>query len=941
MGEYAALIISGALALEDALSVVANRARLMIEHCALDLSGMVACKFSSSKADALIAGDVLFSGLNVACINSENACVISGPLSQLAAFQKTCLSQGHKTQRLDVPYGFHSKAMDPIIKPLNDLGSSVLWSSPSIPVASNVFGRFFDPEDFGPDYFARHAREPVRFLDIIEHLRIKGALGESVCIEVGPHPTTLPMMQNMVGSLCHSFPSMQKGGDPWHSLYAILSYLFKNQDKIAWRQVYEPNMKIVDLPGHPLAGTPFVVPYKEHSSSELSCEKTSTAYVKTGFTLLPRQLASSSSSEQTSFIFETDMAILGPHIAGHNVGGTAICPASVLFELVIEAARAAVPNCTDLLLVGQDMSFSNPLILDHNNNSQIVRVLLTGPRPQPGIPADLKVAIKLFQNEKETECCCVTISMRDPSEVRQGLRKDTALVKRQQRHLATGHKSHNTFQRKLLYKRIFTRVVTYSAEYQSLTEFSLSDSNDEGIGSFKLPPTSREDACLIPPVFTDTLLHAAGFAANLSVASDEICICSHVGLVEVLDGINFTNDFTVYCNLFDNSDGVIVADTIALDLNGEAVAAVRGIEFKKIRLVSFQKLIQKASTRSTKSTDHSEKAFLPSSGLGTGNLDSATASLVTSPSAVDTRAEVRDTIRDIIGEVYGSHKIDLTESMTALGIDSLMRIEITSKLKDYFPASNISSNDLLECESLETLENYVVLALNSLVSTPDSTQSEPMTLDLGQLPPNGKKNSRPRARDIMTDVIGEIYGSHDLDYFKSLDSLGIDSLMQIEIVSKLKEILPEADFDGSDLLQSETLKDIENLLEYKMQPRQKYGSIIRYHTPPQLPYHTDVQTMQMSFYDTGARVSSTNPLLLHASANTNLPLYLIHDGSGQVGMYAKVYQPDRNVWAYFDPDFRVKSLEITCLEDMAARYVYSLSSSRVHDLIIGGKSLPR
>lgn len=928
LGEYAALVISGAIALEDALFIVANRARVMTEQCALGSSGMAACQLSPSKADALIAGNASMSRLSVACRNSEDACVISGPLTQLDVFQTMSSKQGIKSKRLAVPYGFHSDAMDPIVMALRELGKSVVWRTPTIPVASNVSGRLLIPKDFGPDYFAIHARQPVRFSDIAQSLQRIGALDGAVWIEVGPHPTTLPMLQRVPNTTCQLFPSMQKEKDSWTLLYNILSYFYRNRDDINWRSIFEPDMKMLDLPGHPLVNTPFSVPYRESTPVALSSEQDMALYTHTGFTLLPRRLTYDSTPENTSCVFETTMAVLGRHIAGHNVGGTAICPASVFFELALEAGRATVQLDSDCLLIGQDISFANPLIYDSNNSSQPIRVQLVQPKTQSGSASDIRVTITTIQHDKEIHCCSTTLSIKDYSEVRRSLVKDGALANRQRQHFSHGNTVHSTFHKKLLYETIFTRVVTYSAEYQSLVTFSILGSSDEGFGSFKLPSTSHKDRCLIPPVFTDTLLHAAGFAANLSVSSGEICICSHIGSVEILDDTNFDNDFTIYCSLFDNANGSILADAIVLDFTGAACATIRGIEFKKLRLTSFQRLLQNAAIGPTKTISH--PAIAPRPSIIT-DQHPATALTKPQPLTVDTRARVRDTVSNILEEVYGSNEINPTLSLESLGIDSLMQIEITSKLRDFFPETNMSPNDLMECESLEALENYII----SAISTPALTLSGNVTPELSS--PESNDGACAQVRDPMIELIGQVYGSPELDYSKSPGSLGNDPLTQFGNATSLET--PATNFDHHNLLQQDIIQVVEDTLERKVQPKQNHNDNAQHFASERVSSTTNGEVTQTSVSRTVVKSSKRNPLLLHASESPNLPIYLIHDGSGQVGMYAKLCKPDRKVLGFFDPDFPRKPLQTASLEQMASRYASCLSASGIHELIIGGKSL--
>ena len=171
--------------------------------------------------------------------------------------------------------------------------------------------------------------------------------------------------------------------------------------------------------------------------------------------------------------------------------------------------------------------------------------------------------------------------------------KDAAISKRQSHYLLSKTNSLNFFQTKLLYERIFTRVVEYSREYQTLTKLVVSDPNLEGVGCFKLPADARTEIFVSPPVFTDTLLHAAGFIANLGVQSDQVCICSHVESIHILDrDIDYQDTFTVYCSLVDVIKDMLLADTYALNSAGKAVATIRGMEFKRLRLSTFQNLLR-------------------------------------------------------------------------------------------------------------------------------------------------------------------------------------------------------------------------------------------------------------------------------------------------------------------------------------------------------------
>ena len=89
--------------------------------------------------------------------------------------------------------------MNPILEDLTTLASSAELHAPSIPIVSNVHGIVVRPGDasvFTAQYFARHCGEPVKFEQGIGELKSLPDFDDACAwIELGPHPTTLPMLR--------------------------------------------------------------------------------------------------------------------------------------------------------------------------------------------------------------------------------------------------------------------------------------------------------------------------------------------------------------------------------------------------------------------------------------------------------------------------------------------------------------------------------------------------------------------------------------------------------------------------------------------------------------------------------------------------------------------------------------------------------------------------
>lgn len=689
---------------------------MMTGNCVANASGMLACKLSPAKAEELILENPGVSQLTVACLNGIGDCVVGGPLAQIDIFQKGCKTRKVKVKLMDVPYAFHSPAMDPILEPLQALGRSIRFAQPTIPVISNVFGRLFEEEDFSSNYFALHARQPVRFTEGLLNLQSRELLDGAVFLEIGPQPTTIPMLRSSIHSdSCTYLSTLQKGQDAWTSISLTLAAISLLKFSVNWREVFiGTSAKVTGLPGHLLEGSTYMIPYQEPRQVVDSLEQYSVEpRTKTEFNLLPWLKTQASSNEE--FVLETTLAILGPLISGHDVGGTSICPASVFHELALEGAQTMLEPLEGQLLVVTGMSFASPLIYVPSQEADVVTVYITKHDLASG--ADFKVTSCSTKDLTENIHCTGSVSLQNFQINASHWIKDAAIVKRQSHYFSGVGKSYmSTFQTKVLYEAIFTRVVRYSPEYQSLMYLSVANSNLEGIGSFKLP-SSSQTGYLAPPVFTDTLLHAAGFIANLAVGSDEVGLCARVESVEIsYRDIDYADSFTVYCSLLEIK-GAILADAIALNAFGKVVAVVRDMEFKRLRLSTFQQMLSRKSTAVESRKFPVEQEKPP---LSTGSDTPTTGEVMNTP--IESRGsllhDVRIALKNIVMEFGGfsEQDMDYTNSLDELGIDSLMQIEIISKLTRTFPGqAGLDHHALSECETLESLESTLASILQSSV----------------------------------------------------------------------------------------------------------------------------------------------------------------------------------------------------------------------------------
>ena len=179
IGEYVAACIAGVFSLEDALSLVAARGRLMQQ---MPAGAMLAVSLKETEARSH-----LNENLSLAVINSPGSCVIAGTIAAIDALEQQLLAQGVESRRLHTSHAFHSQMMEPILEPFIELVRKVKLNPPKIPYISNVTGTWITAaEATDPNYWALHLRQTVRFADGVEKLMQDS---HPILLEVGPGRT--------------------------------------------------------------------------------------------------------------------------------------------------------------------------------------------------------------------------------------------------------------------------------------------------------------------------------------------------------------------------------------------------------------------------------------------------------------------------------------------------------------------------------------------------------------------------------------------------------------------------------------------------------------------------------------------------------------------------------------------------------------------------------
>ena len=179
IGEYVAACLSEVFSLEEALTLVAARGRMM-QHLPGGL--MLAVQLGEKEVQAFLSKKV-----SLAVVNSPTSCVISGPTAEVEELQLQLEAKSVVCQRLRTSNAFHSAMMDPILEPFLAFLNKIKLSPPRIPFVSNLTGNLISAaEATDRAYWAKHLRHTVRFADGMRRLMSDP---KRILLEVGPGRT--------------------------------------------------------------------------------------------------------------------------------------------------------------------------------------------------------------------------------------------------------------------------------------------------------------------------------------------------------------------------------------------------------------------------------------------------------------------------------------------------------------------------------------------------------------------------------------------------------------------------------------------------------------------------------------------------------------------------------------------------------------------------------
>lgn len=176
LGEYSALVASGALTFEDGLKLVAKRAEAMQKACELRPSTMAAVLgLEDEKVDEIcrkIADEVVVA----ANFNCPGQVVISGSIEGVEqACEKLKAAGARRALRLQVGGAFHSPLMEPAAAELREAILGTEFMRPICPVYQNVDAKPQTEPRMIRENLIKQLTSPVRWTETVRNMVADGA----------------------------------------------------------------------------------------------------------------------------------------------------------------------------------------------------------------------------------------------------------------------------------------------------------------------------------------------------------------------------------------------------------------------------------------------------------------------------------------------------------------------------------------------------------------------------------------------------------------------------------------------------------------------------------------------------------------------------------------------------------------------------------------------
>ena len=788
-GELTSLCIADVLSLEDALKMIAARARVIRESWGRERGAMMAVEADLDVLQQLLT-EVNQTCMGhepavIACYNSPHSFTVAGSKYAIDAagefLRKNPSFSSLKTKKLNVTHAFHSTLVDPLMASLSVANKDLAFKEPRIKLARCTEDACEEP--ITPHYFADHMRMPVFFNNSVQ--RLANEFPNCIWLEAGSNSTITNMASRALSSPTgNHFQSINVTNDnAWDNLTdATLNLWRAGLDVSFWAHHTAQTCSYIPLllPPYQFEQARHWLELKKPPQKEAS----SLVQAEPQVEKLPETLTTfvgyqDKNKRCARFRVNTMIPEYKKLMIGHVVAYTAaICPATVQIGLAIECVRSLLPSGSQLQPQIQGMQNEAPICIDksllvwldlessaHEGHSWNFRISSTNPQKQA-------------VNTTHTKG---VILVRSPDDLQTKL--DFARFERLTGHhrcveLLNDSHADDIIQGRSIYKT-FGEVVDYDEQYQGLQKVVGKGQASAGRVVKKYNSKTWFDSHL-----SDTFCQVVGIWINCMTNRAPTDLYIAKGIEKWVRSPKLDHQ-TVRPEAYDvlayHQESIgndFVTDAFVFHpITGELLEVVLGINFTRVAKASMVKLLTRLTYEEASQIAPPSKPL----DIDVPNVSNLREEIETkakdttpvqdfkpakAPKAKekkqhDARVEILSKLKLIMVELSGVEQEQIMEhtELADIGIDSLMGMELISEIEAGFKCT-LPEDDIAQVTDVSGVLRCVEAVLGPIIVAPEFEDSEEDNSDSVS---GGSRLSTPGEVDTRTSMDDSDLQSNDSD----------------------------------------------------------------------------------------------------------------------------------------------------------------------------------
>ncbi|KAL5333958.1 hypothetical protein BJX70DRAFT_379619 [Aspergillus crustosus] len=753
-GELTALCVSGILSIQDAVKLVAGRARLIRDEWGSDKGAMVAVEADESVVhevlqEARSASPTEEHPASIACYNGPRSFTLAGSTTAIQGVIETIRSKfsSLRHKQLNVTNSFHCSLTDGLVEPLTKLGDDLTFNSPTIHIEHSTA---LPPTGarLASNFVANHLRNPVYFNQAVQ--RLAKAYPDSIWLEAGSNSTITTMASRALRSTSvattpaprQHFQALNiTGGRGVDGITEATQALWKEGVRVSFwlhHSLQMPQYTHLILPPHQFAktrhGVEIRAPTADRTANQnlnVEAEKEKGLWTFVGYEDNSGALHAQDKHNRgrPRFQINTESEKYKSQVEGHVMARTAaICPAGLEFDMAIEALYSLHPEWTAKRLQPMlvDMVNSAPVCLDSSRTFWLQLSAVDETRKV----WDWSITSK-SQGASDLLHVKGGIHIRSPDDA--SYRAEFGRLERLVSHRqctsllalagasldSSDEEEIHALQGRNVYQG-FSDVIQYTDLYRSLRQ--LVGRGNESAGRV-LRKRSHETWLDVP--LSECFMQTGGIWVSCMTdrSPDDVFIATGCELWMRSPALAAAKEnkeegpdvWHVLARHHKVSDKVYVTDCFVFDSRtGALTEVIMGTRFSRLPKMVMRKLLAKFTPGLVPNSGHESNAVVER------EWQPSRPQSIEIPRAVEhqkwkpaQQPDIAEQVRQLLFSVSGIEpaKIATDAALADLGVDSLMAMELAREIEGVFKFSP-DQNDLLEATTVQELTRYISTLLH-------------------------------------------------------------------------------------------------------------------------------------------------------------------------------------------------------------------------------------